>query len=136
MPLEVTNREYVEDQDHTFADIHERLTLDTSIIYDLVVPSYSLQGHKKICHLVRKYRLKLQGSNDSNHDLSKQICNLREELEFNVHSYVDPFVVFLKSASGPMFLNLIIVEIVCEFLWELSFISFPFLIWRKNMHRI
>ena len=80
--------------------------------------------------------MKLQGSNVANHDLSKQNCNLREELEFNVHSYVDPFVVFLKSSSEPMFLNLIIVEIVCEFLWELSFTSFPFLIGRKNMHRI
>jgi len=53
MPLEVTNKEYVEDQDHNFADIHKSLTLDTSIIYELAVPSYSLQGHKKKFRLVR-----------------------------------------------------------------------------------
>jgi len=53
-----------------------------------------------------------------------------------VHSYDDAFAAFLKSASGPMFFNLIIVGIVSEFLWELSFISFPFLIGSKHMHRI
>jgi len=47
MPLEVRNTEYVEDQDHIFVDIHERLTLNTAIIHDAAVPSYSLQRSQK-----------------------------------------------------------------------------------------
>lgn len=112
MPLEVTNTEYVEDQDHVFVDIHERLTLDTTIIHDVAVPSYSLQRSQKNLQPCEDIsNLNFQGSNVTDQDLSKQNCNLPEELEFSVHSYEDPFAAFLKSTSGPKYFNLIIVEI-------------------------